>query len=485
MRESPDTTDQADEITPFLGKAKELPERTQKIVRNALSSAKAVEGAGSGKVEPCPVCGTKIDGLFVAVEIPGRRSELLPKKLVHMVLAHDFWHPSMQILTNRPAVDDQQSEESGDDSDQEVIEHADPDTLPFSELSDKDVEQVQIDVSQILLARDLRRGPPSPAPAPKPRPDDGAVERRVPNRRRSRREAAAPKETAITVYRGSDEEADQIQKAYGIDQALARGLSQVARSVGAHPFDLANLVNFESRFDPSARGPSDVGATGLIQFTPRTARDLGTTTDVLRRMTAEAQLPYVRKYLDRVRNGAPLDTPHKLCMAVFYPVAMAWTSDQEFPEDVVRKNTYEVGDGTVVSIRTPADYVRRVELRSALPPSVRSEPSATQGPLDGIFSWFSNLFSSLTGAVQNGSSPPAEEALSNGAPATGIWNVGPGVTAVLVDEAGREWPSGRVPVGKYKLMVPGRPPSEVQISANRSYRASSIGRMFDDVVDGG
>ncbi|MCS4300627.1 L,D-transpeptidase family protein [Chryseobacterium sp. BIGb0232] len=54
-------------------------------------------------------------------------------------------------------------------------------------------------------------------------------------------------------------------------------------------------------FSPSAKNPKST-ATGLIQFMADTAKDLGTTTSALAKMTAVKQLDYVKKYFENIRN---------------------------------------------------------------------------------------------------------------------------------------------------------------------------------------
>lgn len=54
-------------------------------------------------------------------------------------------------------------------------------------------------------------------------------------------------------------------------------------------------------FSPSAKNPKS-SATGLIQFMADTAKDLGTTTSALAKMTAVKQLDYVKKYFENIRN---------------------------------------------------------------------------------------------------------------------------------------------------------------------------------------
>lgn len=76
---------------------------------------------------------------------------------------------------------------------------------------------------------------------------------------------------------------------------------------------------FESRLNPQAVNPIS-GATGLIQFMPSTARSLGTTTTVLKRMSNVRQLDYVLAYL-RPYKGR-MKTWVDVYLAVFYPKAM-------------------------------------------------------------------------------------------------------------------------------------------------------------------
>ena len=76
---------------------------------------------------------------------------------------------------------------------------------------------------------------------------------------------------------------------------------------------------FESKLNPQAINPIS-GATGLIQFMPSTARSLGTTTDVLKRMNNVQQLDYVLAYL-RPYKGR-MKRWIDVYLAVFYPRAM-------------------------------------------------------------------------------------------------------------------------------------------------------------------
>jgi hypothetical protein len=96
-------------------------------------------------------------------------------------------------------------------------------------------------------------------------------------------------------------------------------LVDVATALETDPNFLLTVMQIESGINPQARNPSG-GATGLIQFMPDTARDLGTTTDALRRMSDEEQLEYVLRYYAAYRGR--LRSAGDCYMATFYPAKL-------------------------------------------------------------------------------------------------------------------------------------------------------------------
>lgn len=153
--------------------------------------------------------------------------------------------------------------------------------------------------------------------------------------------------------------AEDIQKAYPqVSAPFAKEIVSVAERLGTHPYDLANLMNFESRLSPSIRNKIS-GATGLIQFMPLTAKGLGTTTDALARLDPVSQMRWVEKYFQPYKGK--LGTIQGLYMAVFYPVAMTWSLDQEFPAAVRLSNP---------GISKVKDYIALATRNAQLPSSV-------------------------------------------------------------------------------------------------------------------
>ena len=96
-------------------------------------------------------------------------------------------------------------------------------------------------------------------------------------------------------------------------------VNNISNELGIDANWLMFVMWFESRLNPKAVNPIS-GATGLIQFMPSTARSLGTTTDVLKRMNNVQQLDYVlaylRPYKGRMKHWIDV------YLAVFYPKAM-------------------------------------------------------------------------------------------------------------------------------------------------------------------
>ena len=71
---------------------------------------------------------------------------------------------------------------------------------------------------------------------------------------------------------------------------------------------------------------NSIGATGLIQFLPKTADSLGTTTDIIKRTDEVGQLKFVDKYLSNfplVKGGGV----YEIYAAIFFPLALKYLKD--------------------------------------------------------------------------------------------------------------------------------------------------------------
>lgn len=88
-------------------------------------------------------------------------------------------------------------------------------------------------------------------------------------------------------------------------------VKQVAKSIRCNYKDLLAIMNSESALNYQAVN-SQTGATGLIQFMPATARELGTSTEELLQMSPIEQMDYVEKYFLRMKQIAGIDASKKL-----------------------------------------------------------------------------------------------------------------------------------------------------------------------------
>jgi hypothetical protein len=109
-----------------------------------------------------------------------------------------------------------------------------------------------------------------------------------------------------------------------VSAAFKLKLIQIAENLGVDPNYLISAIAFETgeTFSPSIRNRS--GATGLIQFLPNTAAELGTNTADLAAMTATDQMDYVQKYFNPYKNM--LETIEDVYMAILWPAAIGKTN---------------------------------------------------------------------------------------------------------------------------------------------------------------
>lgn len=99
------------------------------------------------------------------------------------------------------------------------------------------------------------------------------------------------------------------------DPDFKKKVEKIAGLLGTTSGALMAIFKQESGVNPHIQ--NSIGATGLIQFMPDTARRLGTTTDALKQMDGVQQLDYVYKYykMTGVGDGSVGD----LYMATFMP----------------------------------------------------------------------------------------------------------------------------------------------------------------------
>lgn len=92
---------------------------------------------------------------------------------------------------------------------------------------------------------------------------------------------------------------------------------KIAENLNCDPNDLMAVMNAESGIKANAVNKNG-GATGLIQFMPKTAKGLGVSTSQLAQMSPEKQLKYVEKYLKGMKKAAGLKKDDKIGAGTLY-----------------------------------------------------------------------------------------------------------------------------------------------------------------------
>lgn len=179
----------------------------------------------------------------------------------------------------------------------------------------------------------------------------------------------------------------QVRGIENTTQAFRDKTANIAQSLNMDPNYLMAIMSFESSLNPQAVN-ENTHATGLIQFMPKTAQRLGTTTDALRRMSGEQQLDYVYKYFAPYKGK--LGTLEDAYMAVLYPSAMGKGPDHVLfssPSDAYRFNdSLDSNHDGKITVAEATSFVRQ-----RLPAGYKTgsgggttTPPITSGPTSGI-----------------------------------------------------------------------------------------------------
>ena len=91
---------------------------------------------------------------------------------------------------------------------------------------------------------------------------------------------------------------------------------EISKRIGCDPNDLMGLMYSESGLDSTKS--NSIGATGLIQFLPSTAKSLGTTCAALKAMSPEQQLVYVEKFIRMNKRQAGISSNQKIGRGTLY-----------------------------------------------------------------------------------------------------------------------------------------------------------------------
>lgn len=117
----------------------------------------------------------------------------------------------------------------------------------------------------------------------------------------------------------------------------------IAKRLNCDSNDLMALMNAESGINPKAKN-RESSATGLIQFIESTAKELGTSTAELKKMSAEEQLVYVEKYLQNAKKKANLKDNDKVTAGTLYAMVFLPSRASQNIIAESHENYYQAGD---------------------------------------------------------------------------------------------------------------------------------------------
>lgn len=126
---------------------------------------------------------------------------------------------------------------------------------------------------------------------------------------------------------------------------VAEQLASPGQSVVDLADDLMSCIAWESAetFSPAIKNAAGSGATGLIQFMPKTAISLGTTVQALAAMSAEDQINYVYKYFRPFKGR--LANLGDVYMAILWPLGVGKPDSYVLWDQGERPTTYRQNAG--------------------------------------------------------------------------------------------------------------------------------------------
>lgn len=128
-------------------------------------------------------------------------------------------------------------------------------------------------------------------------------------------------------------------------------LISTSDTLGVKPEWLLKVICKESRANPKAINPHSK-ATGLIQWLPSTARDLGTSINDIYHMSIEEQFDLSIKYFRRQNVLHKVSSYEDLYLAVFYPKAVGMNDDYiigHMGSSVVKQN-YPISKNGIITV---------------------------------------------------------------------------------------------------------------------------------------
>lgn len=162
-------------------------------------------------------------------------------------------------------------------------------------------------------------------------------------------------------------QSDALPEEVADDIQFLSATEELAAKYEIGPEVLMAVMDFETggTFSPAQKNAAGSGATGLIQFLTTTAKNLGTTTEALSKMSRLEQLGFVEKYLDQFKGKITGGDASDVYMAVLFPRAIDKPDSYVLFTSGTRayrqnKGLDLNGDGTITKAEAAREVVSRV-----------------------------------------------------------------------------------------------------------------------------
>ena len=136
-------------------------------------------------------------------------------------------------------------------------------------------------------------------------------------------------------------------------------IDHIAKRLDVDPEWILLSICRESRANPKAINPFS-NATGIIQWLPSTAIDLGTTVDKIYNMSFYEQLDLVEKYILRTGLIKYINSYEDFYLAIFYPRAVGKSDDYIIGKknSLVVKYNYPLSNDGIITVRDFKNYAK-------------------------------------------------------------------------------------------------------------------------------
>jgi hypothetical protein len=147
------------------------------------------------------------------------------------------------------------------------------------------------------------------------------------------------------------------------DKEFLDGVSSLAEKYEIDPSVLMSVMHFETggTFSPSQKNAAGSSGTGLIQFMAKTAKELGTSTSELAKLSRADQLVWVERYLDQYVDKIKGGNASDVYMAVLFPKAIDKSDDYVLFRSGTKAYSQNIGlDENGDGIITKAEAAKKV-----------------------------------------------------------------------------------------------------------------------------